>query len=110
MGRGASGIGVFATVTVAAALLAGCGDSSSSRPSGPPHSLAEARTEPRESMNSELTKLDTAPRRIACIDRNVAAMTGRQFAERVIEPRIVGPGAPRETAKGFAGAFGKGCF
>ncbi|HKZ12333.1 MAG TPA: hypothetical protein VJL81_00665 [Solirubrobacterales bacterium] len=63
----------------------------------------------RQSVDSKLAKSAATPRQIACVDRHVEAMTARQFAQRLVEPAIVGPDG-RRTPQNIAGALGKGCF
>jgi hypothetical protein len=106
--RGGANAGVVGAVAVVIAV-AGCGGSTSQGQGGP-HSLAEARVELRRTVDPKLAKLGATARQTACIDHNIDTMTAGQFAHRLTEGRIVGPGAPRETPKSVAGTLGKGCF
>jgi hypothetical protein len=52
--------------------------------------------------------LDRPAKEIACVDRNVEAMTSKQIAERVIEPAPAEPPS-KETAAQVEGPLGRGC-
>jgi hypothetical protein len=106
--RGIAVIGI-----VLAAALTGCGgggDSLSATPS--PAAILQAQTKLRAAIkadiDSKLKKLDRPTKEIACVDRNVEAMTSKQIAERVIEPAPVEPPS-KETAAQVEGPLGRGC-
>jgi hypothetical protein len=90
-------------------LLVGCGAVSSGPVPTAPGSLPEMREFVRQSVDSKLKRLGVPAKRIDCVDRKIAKMTPRQFAERLVEGVPVGPGA-QESSKSIAGPFGKGCL
>jgi hypothetical protein len=94
---------------VLALVLLGCGGggSSGSIPAMP-HSLAEVRGVIKRSIDSKLAKLGRPPKEIACVNRNIAAMTERQIAARILENAPVGDPSKESPAQ-IEGPLGKGC-
>jgi hypothetical protein len=98
---------------VLTAALAGCGGGSGSSTATPsPAAILQAQAKLRAAIkadvDSKLKKLDQPAKEIACVDRNVEAMTSKQIAERVIEPAPVEP-LSKETAAQVEGPLGRGC-
>ncbi|HVV89167.1 MAG TPA: hypothetical protein VHB53_01615 [Solirubrobacterales bacterium] len=93
-------------------MLAGCGGGSDSPTAPSPAAILQAQAKLRAAIkadiDSKLKKLDRPTKEIACVDRNVEAMTSKQIAERVIEPAPVEPPS-KETATQVEGPLGRGC-
>jgi hypothetical protein len=104
MRRGALGLGI-----VLALALAGCGGGGSS-PSNAAILQAQSKMRAmiKSSVDSRLEKLGRPAEEIACVDRNIEAMTSEQIAERVVEAAPAEPPA-KESAAQVEAPFGKGC-
>lgn len=96
-------------VLIAALPLAGCGGGNSA-PSNAAILEAQSRiqVEIKQSIDAKLKKLGRPAKEIACVDRNIEAMTSEQIAERTVEAAPVEPPS-KETAAQVEGPLGKGC-
>ncbi len=105
MRRGASVIGIALVVA-----LTGCGGGSSSGPSRADILRAQSRIRVtiKNSIDTKLKKLGRPAKEIACVNRNIAAMTSLQIAERVVEFAPAG-NPSNESAAQVEGPLGRGC-
>jgi hypothetical protein len=105
MRRGALVIGIVLVVA-----LSGCGEGSSTGPSRADIFRAQSRLrgEIKDSIDTKLKKLGRPTKEIACVNRNISAMTSLQIAKRVVEAAPAG-NPSKESAAQVEGPLGRGC-
>lgn len=102
------GIALFGIVLATALPVAGCGGGSSPSKATILEVQARVRVEIKRSVDAKLKKLGRPAKEIACVDRNIEAMTSKQIAERMVESAPVEPPS-KETAAQVEGPLGEGC-
>jgi hypothetical protein len=90
--------------------LVGCGGGGSSVPSREAILQAQSRVGVmiEHSIDAKLEKKGRPTTEIDCVNRNIAAMTSRQIAERMVEAAPVEPLSKQSPAE-IEGSLGKGC-
>jgi hypothetical protein len=106
MRRGLLVLGIV--IGMAAAGCGGGGSSTGSTPSRADILQAQQKMQAmiKSSVDTKLAKLGRPAKEIACVDRNIEAMTSRQIAERVVEGA---PAGGAQSVTEILGPLGRGC-